>query len=308
MISGFPIRPYFVVFTTTFGLTGNTLSIIVFLRHQNWRPAGIHYLFVLAFSDSANLILYILSGVDLWGNVIDVFKINDYTCLSLMTFYWYTWFISTWTLVIFTIERWYSVTFPLRSVTTDFTLFRKRILAALFIGLFIIASPYFFMYGVIVDGKPPNEIKTCYKRSSTFDFSYYYMELGQYFSYVTPAFLVTLFNIMIVATLARSKWKGGKHGGEETNKNEFNIAKTLMIISTLFVITTMPGSVIWTYHNALNRNGFPGLSQVDVNRLVSFAYMGIAMNSINFSMNFVIYAAKFDFFLPTLKTTFKIRA
>ena len=59
-------KPVYVSFTTVLGLTGNGLSAIVFLRHKNWQPAGLHYLFFLALSDSSNLIFYVLNGVNFW--------------------------------------------------------------------------------------------------------------------------------------------------------------------------------------------------------------------------------------------------
>ena len=297
------IRPFYVIITTFGGLTGNTLSIIVFIKYKSWRAAGIHFLFCLAISDSMNLILDVSSGLDLFGCSVNIFAIGHVTCVVLMATWWFTWLLSGWVIVVFTIERWFSINFAMKSATVDFVRFRKRALFTMIVVLLIICVPFLFMYTVREYGVPPNTFKKCNTATTGVKFFYYwnqFVRLGC--SYFTPALTVLVFNFLLIISIMRSRFEGGKHTKESNRNKEINVATSLMMISSLYIITTIPGSVVWTWHDYIEGRGYVGWSQSDIGDIVSLGYLCTALNSINFSTNFLIYATKFDFFLSTLSS------
>ena len=102
-----------------------------------------------------------------------------------------------------------------------------------------------------------------------------------------------------------SRLDSGKHGGKQ--KSETNIAVTLVLISTIFVVTTLPYIIGWSWYSFVESKNFPNLSPLDQERVWALLHMCSLSKNVNYAVNFFVYSTKFDFFWTTLLVLFRIK-
>ena len=204
-----------------------------------------------------------------------------------------------WIVVIFSAERLYCVWFPLRSSVLINGSFRKKVLLGLIIVSAILCLFPLIMYDVVIRGVAPNTYKTCRLRDDEVVakpgfMSTYWIILDKVITYAGPCSLVLVCNILLIICLNLSKFTGAKQGGSQSKDND--IVKTLVIISTLFVITNLPYVVFNTWVDTVSTK-YP---LIDVTRLYKIGDFNTSLTSVNYMVNFFIYSTRFDFFWPTL--------
>ena len=155
-------------------------------------------------------------------------------------------------------------------------------------------------YDIVTFVIPPNTHKECISRDASVIAQLLLVIIDAGYLYFFPCIIVFLFNALLIGSLIKSKFDGEKHGGKALRKDT-DIAKSLLLISTLYLVTNLPYSVIWVWYYTLDPQT---LSPQDVQRILYLMHASTWFTTINFASNFWIYSSKFDFFWPTLKSIF----
>lgn len=269
------------------GFTGNILTLKILSRGPksttNW------YLIVLSIADFifvmvTGLFFFILSATD--------FKIDlrMYVNCSFVTFcFHFSAYFSSWTLVAVTIDRFLAIYFPIKSkgfCTRTSAKYTTLIIAFVFFGFCS-----FFLGGLEVNpadnyknlhysqrcvGKTTGLMKFIAKTFPILDFTFYSL---------LPASVMLLFNSLIIITLRRAVSVGPNVGGKIVKRVSKRTTKTLLSISTAFILLSSPSCVINILLNV------PGQVTTPKDFAVFEVLLAISdcLSLINHCINFILY-------------------
>ena len=74
-----------------------------------------------------------------------------------------------------------------------------------------------------------------------------------------------------------------------------------MLISFVFFLTNTPYVIFWSWYDSLDKNL---IVPIDLRRILKLGDLTTATLNLNYACNALIYAAKYKFFIPTLKSIF----
>lgn len=278
------------------GTVGNILSLIVLQRKAMRTTCSSVYLSALAIADVS--VLY-LSGFKTWLRVATGFEllhVADSACkLIKYAFYSCTHF-SAWIVVVITFERLLVVYTPFRASTLwlvrrpHLTTFVSGVVVMLFNVNIIWTSELVYDS----EGGPP----TCASYSYENFICDIFPKINLLVYSVLPSILVFTFNIVIIAVIIRST---SPPEGTVSPPNNFRrhghqqrLTMTLLTLSTLWLVLSLPYSIIDSHVTILLRVRVPGLV-----RVICFMMMYL-----NHSVNFYVYCLLGQKFRTELKRTF----
>ncbi|RNA32294.1 thyrotropin-releasing hormone receptor-like [Brachionus plicatilis] len=210
------IEPYYIFFIVIVGFFGNTVSILVF-TFSKFRFEQVNIILAaLAFADNgflASLLVVYLSRIGI--NLFDKFQI----ICKLNVFFGYVFsFLSTWYVVLFSIERLIAVYFPIKRF--EICNSNRNKLAVLLLSIF---GTSFYSYSFVTSDLEVYKNKTfCIVKEEWFDLVNYMAFADIFLSMIIPFFLISISNIFIVIKLMR--FRNPCQKGESTNfRNTFRI-------------------------------------------------------------------------------------
>lgn len=294
-------RPIIIFALALVGVTGNVLSVFIFAMQPNWSRTGLLYLFILAIADTGVLICaFVIRGI-----IHEPFNLK--TTLAMIPFFcklsvylWYSFqIISGFIIVLFSLERLYAISFPLKAIT-NITDFKRRVtLLILFVITFLISSIVFFVYEVLERGIVPNTYLDCRSDPKAYIKYPLLREAFTFFDIVIskliPCVLLLPINVFLFFKVSSNSFTDRKTG-DQKDSSMFHI---LILISLIYLITTVPTLVTSTLTILYNTEENQGT--IFLNNLYAIHYFCSTIRYANFAVNAFVYFKKFEYFIPTLK-------
>ncbi|KAL4232220.1 hypothetical protein ACF0H5_009794 [Mactra antiquata] len=224
------------------GLVGNSLSLMVFTSKNLRKLSASSYLAALSVADLSTLLFYVLiewlrRGLTYISPQTKlVFLDKDGCCQFLLYMSYISRLMSSWIIVVFTIERFTGVCYPLKT-------FRRG--AKRFLLSILLTSCILSVYKPILSGEYTSRGITACSANPNHEFISFVLD-SVYAILITliPFIVITTLNILIVRKLFLRNRLNRDIFSEDTRiRLEFTII--LLAISFFFVAFNLPFSVVW---------------------------------------------------------------
>ena len=310
MMNGFEayVNPVFCVI----GMISNLISMAVFYKCKAKESSGsVQYLSVMAVCDFWNSFRY---GFDGWlefgleyitnGHVVINLQTSSTVVCKILRFtYDAVTMMSSWTLVFFSAERCLAVCWPLKIAGLVTNKGRKISLVILCVIVITLQSKTIIFY----DAFTIRGNGHCYWSPSLGKIIKLSLSIFEkVLLWLLPCFLITVFNAAIIITILRRR----KMLGKMTNKMDAQVMSVaelrcimnLVGISIVFVVSSLPPTILWTYYNYVDLHNSLSAQQIvlDWKKIFRWANFGDSCMIINYAFNFVIYNISLDFYRQTV--------
>jgi hypothetical protein len=288
------------------GIFGNILSIIVFVRLRHRNAVTATYLAPIAVYDLINICV----GVSSWlvhaapafsdGSVKVPEGINDLHCKLRNVVALASGCMSTWTLIVFCIERCIAIWVPLRVGVLVTTRRRRVVLILVCVFSVVVAMACIPPFRLAEDGIACAPDPQSFTELGFLIAAY----IGIYLA--VPIIVLCMLNGLLVCGLFYQKKSiGSKTGQVDKSKvNEFKIVRNLLLVSCLFILTVSPFCVFATIQTVFNTTGWGSVSKefnIMINDMADFTFV---FHYTNFSANYIIYALSLDFYRAECRSLF----
>ena len=285
---------YLVLVVATFGLLGNTLSIIVMNKDKE-RQETLFLLQILAIADSFYLTLCLLRyPMKYFVSINNYYMMQVYVYPSLKC----AQTSAVWSMLLVTVDRYIYICEPLKA-QQKFSYRGRRIMAAVvFIFAFLYNLPRFFdsCLMAFVDICTNTKIITMVY-SPTFNAGNIYLNVyvyGMYilFLYLGPLLTLVILNAKLIGAIKKSRLRHQRlpicNKGETRRNGETNATVILIIIIIIFILCETPELVIKLL-TLLNRHlDFISMKSPIYNTLSTVNTLLLVVNS---AVNFIVYVA-----------------
>jgi len=286
------------------GLVGNGLSLAVFLQRPLNRMSASTYLATLSMADTFTLIFYVLLEWLKHGlakqylhteiGILNVLN-KDGVCQILLYFNYISRIMSSWTIVVFTVERFIAVCYPLKRFENH----AKRNVAVMLIlaALLVLYKPVLTRENVYHDNYTMCTSMPAYEKIS------YVLDIS-YSICITliPFTIITTLNILLVRKLIlRNKMHRTMFADDSSTKIKLEFTVILVAISFCFVLFNVPYTaawIQWAFSDKENGGCLTKGVHVDVQK----AWLTLARTFfyMNYCVNFVLYSVTGKCFRTTL--------
>ncbi|XP_021346943.1 cysteinyl leukotriene receptor 2-like [Mizuhopecten yessoensis] len=245
------LRNVFLPIIVIIGLTGNTVTIVVFISTHMKKSSATAFLATLAFVDNVFLVALFTTWFD--GSVSNIIK-TEGVCQLLVYVTYVTSFLSIWYVVGFTAERYIAICHPFRAPIVC-SRFREKIYVII---LAVVAG---VLYNYALWTTSVVELNGVYRCGYKFK----YMSLLEKVTWIDtiitmiiPFLLILLMNIKVVCKAAAFHRKR-KHCLKPTDsfnssisrsksralrsKPQMRVTRTLVLVSTTFLVLNLPSHV-----------------------------------------------------------------
>ena len=206
-------------------------------------------------------------------------------------------YLSHWTIVIFSLERYLIISRPFEA-STRFTIKRAAISTAILAFVTFVCNIHiFFMFD---KGILPGGATICKWRPIFFKANFVHL----FFMAFIPSVLIITFNSLIIRALMKHRQADPRVVSESDGKSrESQVTRRVVAVSAGFVILTMPFMVVAYYRNIRTLQGqtdFPVLA-ADL-----FAFC-LSLYLVNYACNFVLYCVTGERFREAVRELFRCR-
>lgn len=194
---------YISPFILLFGMIGNVLILIVIRRRPLTGSSTTVYLFAMATSDSAALILRVVPEFSKASGLVDFSELSQWTCKAEKFSFYSASDVAIWILVAFTADRLVAVGFPLNK--RQFCTSRKAVAVCVLIVIIAIGknAHVFWTRGQVYDVTGHVVVSQCGRRQQYLYFEEYIRPWVAFASVsVLPSIVIVICNMYIVHTLA----------------------------------------------------------------------------------------------------------
>ncbi|XP_071141296.1 probable G-protein coupled receptor 139 [Mytilus edulis] len=294
------------------GITGNTISLLVFLTKNMRKLSASVYLAALSTADLMALIFYVLvewirKGIPIGsGEVTAPFLESNGVCQIILFMSYSFRFLSAWLVACFTLERYIGVCHPLKRKDVCNLRSSKRIVFFAVIVSFVIASFRPWLSEVLYVG--PNNVPSCTRRPEHTNLSFIYDCIFVVCITFLPFLVITILNTLIIRKLIiRNK----RHRQvrittkESIIRLEFTII--LITISFCFIAFNTPYAIIWFKHS-LQMSSIRMEDSVFVPTNQNLLIFTKTIFFMNYCINFFLYSITGAYFREELKMLFTYRS
>ena len=233
---------------TVTGVVGNTLTVLILMRQLGrWSSTAV-FLFVLAISDTVQLLIspvrnWVLRGLEKQ----DVRQHSELVCKLSLFLTYATVHFSSWILVAVTVERFISVFWPHR-VRDGCTRRTASVAAIILLGVFTALNSHIF-YGHGVSDLPQYYgAGFCEPLYATYSVFWYktWTWIDVVVAFAAPFLILVVCNSMIIYKLWKTQVKIRKMtviastGMRSYAKDKRNVTRTLVLLSFVFMICLTP--------------------------------------------------------------------
>ncbi|XP_074647678.1 galanin receptor type 1-like [Tubulanus polymorphus] len=299
-------KSYIPIVFIVMGIVGNVVTLIVFIRQKSWHKQGLHYLFCLALTDLGCIVfqavpVWLEDGLrDMTGArfYLSIITSSSVVCKILRYLWTVSTFMSSWIIVAFTVERTIAVLKPLHAYKFSSVKRRKTVLAAMFVVCASIVVVYVFTFNTYYN----DDQMVCLLDNRLQGTILYTISVIMYAFgvYIIPCFALTVLNLTIISVV-RSGMAASINESAATKHRSLTI--NLLLISSLFTVLMVPSAIGWAAFFLLRK----GLTPLDNRRFVNLNQFLTVISQANYSTNFIIYARRFDFFVPTVRAIVRCR-
>jgi hypothetical protein len=292
------------------GTIFNMLTIIVLLRRKFGKTSTRILLIVLALVDTTALYSGLLS---VW--VSQVFKINlqNLTQLSCPVGMFCTYLIrhcASWNIVLLTVERWLSVSYPLKARIICTGKWTCAVLGLFFIILFSLNAHILFFYRLRSFNYGSIVLVVCYQATDAYTLFWnkvwYWIDL---FSYIGGPFLIiAACNAAILYKVIKShrtrgmlRYQDGRPDAERARLT--SMTYMLTTVSVVFVFLTLPVSTYFIVRDYISIRRIPPIEERTVSALVHA--VTLLVSYVNNSINFLLYCISGTQFRREIRNMFR---
>ena len=295
---------YFTPIIFIVGLCGNGVSLAVFTSKAMRKLSASTYLAALSTSDICTLIFYVFIE---WlrrglvhiapGSRVSFIDTNG-LCQCLLYLAYVSRMMSSWLIVIFTVERYIAVCHPLRSFKRG----AKRFILSLLLTSCVLVS-----YKPLLS--EPRTIRGRTACASALEHKYLSFVLDSIFAVLItfiPFLVITFLNLLIVRTLFLRNYRHKDLNNRESPiRLEFTLI--LLAISFFFVAFNLPYFSIWCrnflHHQFLNTHTL----SADIDYWNGVLTITRTIFFMNYCVNFFLYSITGAYFRRTLKSICGLR-
>ncbi|XP_076083964.1 putative G-protein coupled receptor 139 [Mytilus galloprovincialis] len=294
------------------GITGNTISLLVFLTKNMRKLSASVYLAALSTADLMALIFYVLvewirKGIPIGsGQVTAPFLESNGVCQIILFMSYSFRFLSAWLVACFTLERYVGVCHPLKRKDVCNLRSSKRIVFFAVITSFVIASFRPWLSEVRYVG--PNDVPSCTRRLEHTYLSFVYDCIFGVCITFLPFLIITILNTLIIRKLIirNKRHRQVKIITEESIiRLEFTII--LITISFCFIAFNTPYAIIWFKHS-LQMSSMRMEDSVFVPTNQNLLIFTKTIFFMNYCINFFLYSFTGAYFRKELKMLFTYRS
>ncbi|XP_053381725.1 C-C chemokine receptor type 7-like [Mercenaria mercenaria] len=295
---GATVFAYFTPLIFVVGIVGNGLSLSVFRSTKLSKLSASKYLAALSLADISSLIFYVLvewlrRGLEhIVPDIELAFLHKNGFCQVILYMSYISRLMSSWIIVVFTIERFTCVCYPLRSF--------KRGARKILLSMFAL-SCLLVLYKPILSGEYSKSGVTVCTANPEFKLVSFALD-GTFAIAITliPFIIITVLNILIVRKLfLRNRESRDLFSDDSTIRLEFTLI--LLAISFFFVAFNLPFSVVWARnHLYFNVNQSRSNKTVDVDYWIGIQLITRTVFYMNYCINFFLYSITGKYFRTAL--------
>ncbi|XP_060560059.1 probable G-protein coupled receptor 142 [Ruditapes philippinarum] len=306
---GLNLFSYLTPFILIIGLVGNGLSAAVFSTKNMRKMSASSYLAALSAADICTLIFYVfiewlrrgLIHINPDAQIILRVLNRNGPCQILLFFSYLSRVMSTWIIVIFTIERFTGVCYPLKSFKGKS---RKILIGMLVVG------------GILVSYKPILSSENIQKGQVTCTsnslYSFESFVLDSIFALLitlVPFIIITILNLLIMRTLYL---RNHRHSDlfAETTKIRLEFTLILLAISFFFIAFNLPYSAVWFRHFLSSRflhSDASDFNHGDIDYWNGVLNVTRTVFYLNYCVNFFLYSITGAYFRNELAFMLRFR-
>ncbi|XP_060555135.1 P2Y purinoceptor 1-like [Ruditapes philippinarum] len=274
------------------GLIGNGLSLAVFTSKNMRKMSASSYLAALSAADISTLIFYVFiewlrrglvhinPDTEILLNVLN----KDGPCQVFLFLSYISRVMSTWIIVIFTIERFTGVCYPLKSFKGN----SKKIL----IGMLIIGG-LLVLYKPILSGEYIARGQVTCSSNPMYSFGSFVLDsIFALLITLVPFIIITILNIMIMRTLYLRNYRHSELFAE-TTKIRLEFTLILLAISFFFIAFNLPYSAVWFKNFMSSRflsNDTYNFNHKDIDYWRGVLHVTRTVFYLNYCVNFFLYS------------------
>ncbi|XP_067651068.1 putative G-protein coupled receptor F59B2.13 [Haliotis asinina] len=291
-----------------FGMVGNVLNLTILTRRKLQKSfrtlemAANYCLVALAVSDLMFCVFAFpttfLSGDDMYDNTAFLLKYRMYGTAIINVFI----MVSTWLTVAMSLERFLAICYPLRQDLYLTTRRIKIIIVISYIFSFIFNVPILWRYEprllCSTNSSHPIYMPKTVPLLGSVKIDTAYRILWAFIGNFIPLILLFYFNVCLCRKIYRSykmrqKFKQDRHGSENSSHT---LTITLVVIVVMFFILVAPSEIVIVIAKITNNES--NYSYMTIEAVMNF------LQSLNFSVNFILYCIISPYFRKTLKYIF----
>lgn len=289
---------YFTPIIFVVGIIGNSLSLAVFTSKNLRKLSASTYLAALSVADISSLIFYVLvewlrRGLEhIDPGVKLTFLDKNGFCQVLLYMAYISRLMSAWIIVIFTIERFTGVCYPLRSFNRG----ARKILMSMFA-----LSCILVLYKPILSGEYTKRQKTVCTSNPEFKLLSFALD-GTFAVTITlvPFAIITVLNVLIVRKLFLRNRESRDLFSDDASTIRLEFTLILLAISFFFVAFNLPFSVVWArnflYFSDFNRTR----TDMNVDYWKGILLITRTVFYMNYCINFFLYNITGKYFRTAL--------
>lgn len=296
---------YYMPIIIILGLTGNMLSIMVFMSTKLKRIPSSHCLTAMAVVDCSILLInsfHLLGGISLLQKNFWC-QISQYVSSVL-------YFLSVWFVVSFTVERFVAVLFPLHRLRWC-TVNRCRLIIICLVALSCTWNIYIVAITKPITFAATNETH-CTSPEELFNVMMALNYIDTVITFVFPFLLIVIFNSLISVKLIKNRkenetpppsttlsssdgrvlisTESRRHSSKCFMKKDEKITKVLLLVSFVFLIMIMPDHVLRLIMSALHQSEtWKTMSPTSICIFLQVQQIANIIFNTNFAVNFFLY-------------------
>jgi hypothetical protein len=283
------------------GIIFNSLTIIVLQRRKFGKSSTRMLLIVLAVSDTVVLMTGLLRQ---WFVYMFEFDLRVLTLVSCPVHIFFTYFsrhFASWNVPLLTVERWISVSFPLKVKVICTRKWTRVVLTTVFVFLFALNSHMLYFFRV--------KITACTYISQTYKYNFwvsiwYWIDMLAYSG--IPFVVIVFCNCSILHQVTRGhirrKTLQNPAGGRSDDASARLTSMTYMLttVSVVFLLLTLPRSVSYIAYRYVQDTSRKWFFQ----KYLSWAVTNL-LGYVNNTINFPLYCASGSQFRREVFAMFK---
>ncbi|XP_065206444.1 neuropeptides capa receptor isoform X2 [Planococcus citri] len=322
------LQLYYTPVLVILGCVGNTLSVFVFFGTKLKKLSSSYYLAALAISDSGFLIAQFVT----WLNLVHVPLFNKAGfCQMAIYFSHICSFLSVWLVVLFTIERFIAVRYPLHRPAVCTVARAKLFISCLTMIALPTYGPYFIIAApqMITDTNNNKTVtmQVCTLVPQWIDLASVLNHIDFFLTLILPFCTIVVLNTLICRTVhrlgrvrrtmtltTRKRFLNRAHSRRSTESHisrtfshrtsapsQSKVTQMLLVVSTVFICLNLPSYLlrIWVY---VNKKSDP-MANDDIVMVLLQHYSNILFAT-NFGINFVLYCISGQNFRKALCSLF----
>jgi hypothetical protein len=271
------VPPVIIIFGTFF----NALTVLVLLRRKFGKASTRILLISLAMADTA-LLLTRIRSVLFYGFNLDLRTITEASCpVHIFCTYLFRHF-ANWSVMLLTVERFISVSFPLKARIVCRMKWTCLAILAVFSFIFLLNLHNLFIFRKADSG-------ICHAHGHMYFYSVIWVWVDWFVYSGFPFLVICLSNCAIIYKVCQSQTKRRKlqnpERGEEQTAQFMSMTYMLTTVSIIFILLTLPDSMFLILYNHVI-----GISSWK--EYVTYSFIGtvtMLLAFVNNGINFLLY-------------------